>query len=575
MAHWEALRLTLKRIDKLGYKAYRELEGSYEFPGFVLIVDHVQGDPFAPPSRMRILVPWEKAPFDPWFRANPSRQVGFRDFITRRFHDAIKRIAKGNRGIGNSGRIAVDSPGQEILDRSSVLVSREGMEVRFFLGLPASGRTILAHEAQEMFFGELPKIVEASLRPESLDAKALKAHVECCEDQDSMRSQLEEKGLVAFLANGSILPRRSGVDDRPLVSSSRDLPVVPMVSPRSLEVTLHRPNGGPISGMGIPRGVTLIVGGGFHGKSTLLKALERCVYNHIPGDGREWVVTDSSTVKIRAEDGRFVEQVDISPFINHLPFGKDTRKFSTDNASGSTSQAANIMEALEVGARVLLMDEDTSATNFMIRDERMQALVPKEKEPITPFVDKVRQLYRDLGVSTVLVMGGSGDYFDVADTVILMDHFKPVDARERVATIRRDLVSRRKAEGGEAFGSVTPRMPLRESFDAHRRSKEVHIDVKGLRTLVFGTTTIDLELVEQLVDQSQTRALGQILYYYAMHYADGRTRLREGLQMTLEDLRTKGFDVLATKKSGNLAVPRIFEVAAAVNRMRTLKVRQG
>ena len=169
--------------------------------------------------------------------------------------------------------------------------------------------------------------------------------------------------------------------------------------------------------------------------------MELGIYSHIPGDGREYVATDPKAVKIRAEDGRFVEKVNISPFIKSLPLLRDTLRFSTDNASGSTSQAANIMEALEMGARVLLIDEDTSATNFMIRDRRMQELVQKAHEPITPFIDKVRQLYQDQRVSTILVMGGSGDYFEAADTVIWMNNYRPF------AVTRESPGDRRKISG--------------------------------------------------------------------------------------------------------------------------------
>ena len=178
-----------------------------------------------------------------------------------------------------------------------------------------------------------------------------------------------------------LLPRRSGVDDRPLEGGG----VVPFRSPESLRVVLQAPNAGSVPGMGVPVGVTLVVGGGFHGKSTLLRALEAGVYNHRPGDGRERVVSDPDTVKVRAEDGRAVAGVDISAFIDGLPLGQDTHHFTTPNASGSTSQAATIVEALESGAHALLVDEDTSATNFMLRDRRMQSLVPKDAEPITPF----------------------------------------------------------------------------------------------------------------------------------------------------------------------------------------------
>jgi predicted ABC-class ATPase len=315
------------------------------------------------------------------------------------------------------------------------------------------------------------------------------------------------------------------------------------------------------------------VGGGFHGKSTLLQAIERGVYNHLPGDGREWVVTGRKAVKVRAENGRNVQKVNIEPFIGQLPMAKETKGFSTENASGSTSQAANILEALEVGAKVLLVDEDTSATNFMIRDQRMQALVAKDKEPITPFVDKVRKLYEDLKVSSILVMGGSGDYFDVADTVIMMDNYVPQCVTQRAKEIAREQVSRRLNEGGPSFGAVTARKPLASSFDPRRGKGDLKIDAKGPATVLFGRTTIDLTCLEQLVDMSQTRAVGYLINYYARRYLDQSADLFEGLRMAFADLDEKGLDVLIPYKVGDLALPRIFEVAGAINRMRTLQVR--
>jgi predicted ABC-class ATPase len=319
--------------------------------------------------------------------------------------------------------------------------------------------------------------------------------------------------------------------------------------------------------------VTLIVGGGFHGKTTLLNAIERGIYPHVPGDGREYVVTLPSAVKIRAEDGRSIEKVDISPFISHLPQGKDTIKFSTGNASGSTSQATNIIEALEMNARLLLIDEDTSATNFMVRDERMQELVTKEKEPITPFVDEVKQLHTDLGVSTILVMGGSGDYFDAADTVIMMDNYQPRCVTKRAKEIARIHMRKRVNEGGESFGKITSRQILSQSFDASRGRKEVKIDAKGIRTIVYGSTMIDLSYLEQLVDPSQTRAIGLMIHYYSENYVEKARNFREGLIKVMMDVQEKGFDILLSYKAGNLAMPRIYELAGAINRMRTLKIK--
>jgi predicted ABC-class ATPase len=464
--------------------------------------------------------------------------------------------------------ITIDCGQQEILERSAVSVDAQGLEIRFTVGLPADGRRILGKEASEIFFQELPQIIEQSLLYRFYDPALVKAHVEVAEDQETIQKQLEEKGLVAFVGDMSVLPRRSGVDDRPLTQD-----VVPFYYPPELEVEVVVPNHGRLKGMGIPKGITLIVGGGFHGKTTLLNAIERGIYPHIPGDGREYVATHPSAVKIRSEDGRNIEKVDISPFINRLPQGKDTVRFSTENASGSTSQAASIIEALEMGAQVLLMDEDTSATNFMIRDERMQKLVPREKEPITPFVDKVKKLYADLGVSTILVMGGSGDYFDVADTVLMMDRYQPRCVTQRAREIAQELPHKRSDEGGGSFGVVTQRQPLPQSFDASRGQKDVKIDAKGLRTILYGTTAVDLSCLEQLVDSSQTRAIGVMIHYYCENCLEKSESLREGLRRVMEDIREKGFDVLLPIKAGNLAMPRIYELAAAINRMRTLKIK--
>jgi predicted ABC-class ATPase len=564
----EDLKTILMRIDGKGYKAYKDIEGSFDFGPFTLHIDHVQGDPFAAPSRLRFHIPLSRTGFPASLFERRIKRIAFQDFIARQFETVQRRLVKGHRGIGKSGLIIIDSGKQEILERSAVSIDAQGVEVRFTVGLPAEGRRILGKEAMAIFFQEIPQIGEQCLFYQHYDPSEVRIHVEVAEDQEAIQRHLEEKGLVAFVHDMSILPRRTGVDDRPLTQN-----VVPFYYPPELEVEMSVPNRGRIKGMGIPKGVTLIVGGGFHGKTTLLDAIERGVYPHIPGDGREYVATLPSAVKIRAEDGRSIEKVDISPFINHLPQGKDTVKFSTENASGSTSQAANIIESLEMDAKLLLIDEDTSATNFMVRDERMQELVTKDKEPITPFVDKVKQLQRDLGISTILVMGGSGDYFDVADTVIMMDSYQPRCVTERVKEIARIHASKRIDEGGASFGKITPRQPLSQSFDASRGWKEVKIDTKGVQTILYGSTTIDLSCLEQLVDSSQTRTIGLMIHYYSENYMDKGQNLREGLIKVMEDVYEKGFDILLPYKVGDLAMPRIYELAGAINRMRTLKVK--
>ncbi len=563
------LKKTLTRINRKGYKAYKDLKGAYDFGDYLLYIDHVQGDPFASPSRLRVRVNQDVAGFPLDTYSNRSREIALRDYLSRVFYRNIGRFSEGSRGSGKSGLISIDRPGQEILQRSSVLINKEFVEVRFFLGLPARGRSIAGDQAEEMFFKELPAIVRHSLIFRKLDSASLYEHIHTAEDADYLRELLTDLGIVSFVADGSILPRASGTDKRPL----KDKKVVPFVCPETLRIEVQLPNRGKVSGMGIHRGITLIVGGGYHGKSTLLDAIMLGIYNHVPGDGRELVVTDPKTVKIRAEDGRRIEKVNISSFISNLPFGQDTVAFCTDNASGSTSQAANIMEALEIGAKVLLIDEDTSATNFMIRDHRMQELVSKDREPITPFIDKARQLYKEYGVSTVLVIGGSGDYFDIADHVICMTEYRPYDFTERAREIAHKYRAERRPEGGTAFGSITERIPLAESLDPRRGQRDVKISTKGLHTIVFGTESVELAALEQLVDPSQTRAIGDAMSY-ARRYMDGKRTLREVVETVMRDIEERELDVLSPSPKGDYAYFRAFELAAAINRLRTLRMLQ-
>jgi predicted ABC-class ATPase len=563
------LKKTLERIDGRGYKAYKDLRGSYDFGDFALFIDHVQGDPFAAPSRLHVEVPQKIAAFPEWSRSSKSRRVALCDYVTRAFAEAARRVAKGHRGSGKGGRIEIDRPGQEVMERSSALLTDGRLEVRFFAGLPAFGRKIAGREADTMLTKELPDIVREALLFESLDTDGIVRHVETIEDADSLRGQLAERGAIAFVPDGCILPRRSGVDQRPMPRND----AVPFESPPELRATVTLPNGGNVSGMELRRGVNLIVGGGYHGKSTLLQALERGVYNHVPDDGRELVVADPAAYKIRAEDGRSVERSCITPFISNLPHGATTDAFSSEDASGSTSQAANIVEALEAGAQVLLIDEDTSATNFMIRDHRMQELVARDHEPITPFIDKVRQLYDELGISTVLVLGGSGDYFDVADEVIAMHEYRPEHVTERAREIAERYKTERRAEGGERFGNRIDRAPTPESVDPSKGKHDAKTKPRGVTAVDFGTEHIDLQAVEQLVHSSQTRAIAQALVR-ARKLMDGQRTIAELLRYIELELDEQGLDALSSKGEADFARFRPLELAAALNRLRSLKVNQ-
>lgn len=565
--HFE-LKSILKSIDGKGYKSYKELEGEYKFGEYTLYVDHVQGDPFASLSRVRVRVGQDVAGFPDDTYLSRSREIALRDFITRRFLEAINKISKGHRGSGKNGLISIDNPGQEILERTSAFLNESFVEVRFTVGLPAFGRKIAAKEAEAIFFDELPQIINESLFFKNLDNKALYRHIKTSEDADFLRNELENLRLIAFVAEGSILPRESGVSPLPLTNKA-----IPFVSPDTLKMDVELPNKGQITGMGIPRGITLITGGGYHGKSTLLKAIELGIYNHIPGDGREYVVSNPNSVKIMAENGRSVQSVDISPFISNLPFDKDTVSFSTEDASGSTSQAVNILEAVEVGADVLLIDEDSSATNFMIRDYRMQQLVSKENEPITPFIDKARHLFNEYMVSTILVIRDSGDYFDIADFVIRMTDYKAEYVTLEAKEIAKRNLSGHEPKGDGYFGTVVDRIPLPKSLDASKGNREVKILARGIYSIEFGTQTIDINSLEQLVAQSQTNAIGDAINY-AKKYMDGKKSMRQVMSLVMLDIGRAGLDVLNPRLSSDYAEFRKLELVAAINRLRTLKVEQ-
>ena len=547
----QTLEARLRRIDGKGYGAYKQIRGIYEGLGFQLIIDHVQADPFAAPSRFRSVTPWREANLPGWALQSPVRRRAARDFVARTFSGRL----------GSVGAIRIEAGGQTVLDRSACLFGDQGVELRFTVSLPAAGRRVLGNQAYLLLGVELSRAIRHATRRETLGLDDLHRQCDVVEDQVALREQLGTAGLVAFLADGSNLARRTGIDDRPLEGG------VPLQAPESLRMSMQAPNAGTVTGLGVPRGVTLVVGGGFHGKSTLLRAIEQGVWDHVPGDGREQVVTDLAAVKVRAEDGRAVSSVDISPFIDDLPGSVSTQRFSTELASGSTSQAAAVMEAVEAGARVLLIDEDTSATNFMIRDRRMQALVGREREPITPMVDRIREIFDRLGVSVVLVMGGSGDYFDHADTVIHMDEYRPHNVTEAAQKIARSHATKRESEARGTLAAPTARSVVPSSLQPETRPGRRKIQARGLDTLIFGRTAVDLRAVEQLVDPCQVRTIGWLLARIA-EAGSRETEPLRCLEPWLAELAAGRWDWLTGRPDGDLALPRASEAMAVLNRLR-------
>ncbi len=566
------LQELLHRIDRRGYPAYKDTKGAYAFQGYVLSIDHVQGDPFAAPSKVSIHIGGKEAGFPRALFDTREKRIALQDDLLRQFSRLSAEYSFRARGSGKSGLLSVSRPGQEILERSACQINEAdgSLILRMEIGFPANGRTVNAGELEKIFFDFLPKCVEKTLYYRAHKPERLQKVADLAEDQQYIREQLKEQGLVAFVANGAILPRETGVSKLPMKGA------VPFVSPASMEVAMELPHAGIIKGMGIRKGITLIVGGGYHGKSTLLKAIELGVYNHISGDGREYVLTEDSAAKIRAEDGRSIQCVDISMFINNLPNGRDTTCFATEDASGSTSQAANVIEAMEAGAGTLLIDEDTSATNFMIRDELMQRVVHRDSEPITPFVDRIRELYERFGVSTILVAGSSGSYFHKADAILQMDAYQP-----------RDVTAAAKAEAAnyplaaeKALECAAPNhkriiKPVRlEEGQKGKGGDRVKIKTTGCDTVTINRENIDMRYVEQLVDAEQMAALGYLLTYAIRTFVDGKKTITQIVDALEETVRKNGLASVCPGSylPASLSLPRRQEIFSCFNRWRRLRV---
>ena len=599
----------LHAIDGRSYAAYKAIVGRYRSPlGWVLYIDRIQPDPYAPPTAIRVVLPLALTGADArltgtdahltetdshltganetltgtnepltgtnsHLTTSPTRAVALRDYLARTLRELLKGQA-----------ISIAPAGQEILERSSVNLHETWqddfstpafnapgpyLELRLRWSLPAFGREIAGRQAARNLNLDLARaIASLDLRESELGAEAWK-HCQVAEDHAALQEILVERGWVAFLADGANLARRSGVSQLPLEGG------VPLTAPETLAQTVQLPHAGVVRGTAIPAGVTVIAGGGYHGKSTLLNAIARGIYPHIPGDGRELVASVPEAMAVRAADGRAVTGVDLRPFISHLP-GRDAdpAQFTTANASGSTSQAASIMESLELWGQpaqaALLLDEDTCATNLLIRDQRMRALVSSEREPITPLVDRIRALHRERGISTLIVMGGSGDYLDVADQVLIMDSYRLVDA---TAQARQVCDSQPRVDTSlPDFPLPAQRLPQRP--EAKRRGPS-RTRALGTQRLVLDRHEVDVADVSGLVDEGQALAVAWALRALLERHFDGRTSLSQALAQVAKRLDDVGLDALGEAHPAFLVRPRLVDVGAAVNRLRSLQVKPG
>ena len=590
----ESLRDVLLGLDGRSYGEYRRIgRRPWALEQGTLTVEHVQADPFAAPSRLRIDLPGSVPRLPRAALEGGHARRATADFLQRAVlarlaaRTGSPRVRPGDAAAGGESGAAVASRdgspdavagggerfemanvGPEVLERTGLVVRPDGsLCVRLRVGLPAAGRRIRGRAAGELLAQRLPALLASTLDESVIDLPRLLEQVRAIEDQVALRDQLARHGLVAFLAEGAILPRASRVDARPLAGA------LPLVVPEALAVELDAPYAGRLRGLGIRQGITLVVGGGYHGKSTLLAALAHAVYDHVPGDGRERCVTVAATIKVRAEDGRSVRGVDLRPFIGTLPLGRSTEEFVTDDASGSTSQAAAIVEGIEAGATALLIDEDTAATNFMIRDARMRELVPAASEPITPLIDRVRQLAHERGVSSVIVGGGAGDYLDVADEVIRMDAYQPHAATgaARAVAERQPLAPAARPAAPGPWPPARARIPHPASFDARRGLRGERVRSRRIDALEIGEQELDLAALEQIVDPGQTHTIGDVLLWLGREGGDGRRSIPELLDAICARLAT-GLEAVAAPGFGDRAAVRRHEIAAALNRLRSLRL---
>ena len=558
------LEQLLRDNDHRPYPAYKSLKGRYSFRGYILSIDHVQGDPFAAPSSLSIHMSAIEHGFPKEYMDKPHRRIMLQDYLLRAFGRELARYDRKAGGSGKSGALTVSRCGQEVLERSALTIDSASGELilRFQAGFPAAGRTTLAMELRKMLFEYVPICVNSSLRSKTANINLLGKWIKLSDDQETIREQLKNRGLIAFVANNSVLPRKSGVDDRPMKEA------VKFLSTKDDEVTLELPGNRQIKGLGIKEGITLIVGGGYHGKSTLLKALERGVYNHIPGDGREYVITEDTAMKLRAEDGRSIKKLDISAFIRNLPNGRDTAVFSTEDASGSTSQAANTVEAIMAGSRTLLIDEDTSATNFMVRDALMHKVIHKGEEPIIPFIGRMRQLYEEMGISTILVAGSSGAFFNVSDSILQMKEYNPVNITEAAKEAAKNYPDVSDEKDIPNLGKDL-RIPCPNKEVT--QSRKVKVRGSGTDSVSINHESVELRFVEQVIDNEQTNLLGGLLRTLEEECFNGKKTLEESVNELFNRLKNEGFAVSCRGEiPGNFAMVRKQELWAMVNRYRGL-----
>jgi Predicted ATPase of the ABC class len=525
----------------------------------------VQGDPFAPASRVLLKTSLQKLGYAPVWGSSFERRLALSDFLLRRLSAVVQEHFPEK-----NAPVAIENPGPEMLVRNSLWVDNGDLRVCLQVRLPGEGRKIESEAAAEILTMVLPDLVSASLYNDSSRAAQLEAHYGVLADRVEILAELDKRGLCAFVPDGAVLPRASGLSEAPLKDA------VPFVAPPEMAVTLEI-CGREIRGMGIPRGVTVITGGAFHGKSTLLQALTRSVFPHVPGDGREGIVVDETALRVGVEDGRSVRATDLSIFVRDLPGGVSTKDFTTLSASGSTSEAANLLEAIEAGSRTFLIDEDSSAVNFLIRDIRVRKLLGDDREPLIPLTDRIRAIAQ-AGYSFILVAGACGDYLDLADNIVVMANYKAECAKSTKSV---ESAGSAEAESSEAnFAPPAPRafadymQPLQKSVrPASAVERQVKVKLAGDSLLQIGFLVSDTSRLNTLVDKSQRLGAGFLLLNLLQNAASNADSMvndsvSAAASKVCESIRNVGFRNLPQGLSREMSLPREVDIACVAFRLR-------
>ena len=569
----KALYQKIRTLNGKNYGLYKSLaERPWDFGDFVLEFLHVQGDPYAPASRVTIRAKLQILGYAAEWGGSFERRLALSDFL----HRKLSRLVQ-EKYPDKDAAVIFDVAGPEMLVRNSLWIDNGELRACLQVKLPGEGRKIQAELAAEILTMVLPDLVSAGLYYDKSDEGALQEHYRVLAERKEILSQLDACGLCAFVPDGAVLPRASGLSEMPLEKA------IPFVAPEEMAVTLNV-CGREIRGMGIPKGISVITGGAFHGKSTLLQALTRSVYPHIPGDGREGIVIDETALRIGVEDGRSVRGTDLSMFVRDLPGGVSTKNFNTLSASGSTSEAANLLEAMEAGSQTFLIDEDSSAVNFLIRDIRVRKLLGDDREPLIPLTDRIKELAA-AGFSFILVAGACGDYLDLADNIIVMANYKAECAKFSPAPSTSSwrgeapTGSTEPAEVTQPRSFVTYMQPLQKSVrPTSAVERQVKVKLSGDTLLQIGFLVSDTSRLNTLVDKQQRFGAGFLLLNLLQNAAsntDADSSANTAAQSVAgvaqkicDNIKNVGFRNLPQGMSREMSLPRPVDIACVAFRLR-------